>query len=136
MTFGYEFCIIFVMFLNIDQYREVSIQFVLPFIFIVVIDIICNIVCDTKVNGYGRKIFPNFSSFFFAQEKLFLKGWVGWGVFHCIFTLSCSMFPTLYCQNITFICLTYLLGTLVVNGLLNFSYYYCICPHIFHHYLY
>jgi hypothetical protein len=27
-------------------------------------------------------------------------------------------------------------GTLVVNGLLNFSYYYCICPHIFHHYLY
>ena len=28
-----------------DQYREVSIQFVLPFIFIVVIDIICNIVC-------------------------------------------------------------------------------------------
>ncbi|KAL5653624.1 hypothetical protein ACJX0J_032943, partial [Zea mays] len=46
MTFGYEFFIIFVMFLNIDQYREVSIQFVLPFIFIVVIDIICNIVCD------------------------------------------------------------------------------------------
>ncbi|KAL5660635.1 hypothetical protein ACJX0J_027760 [Zea mays] len=45
MTFGYEFFIIFVMFLNIDQYREVSIQFVLPFIFIVVIDIICNIVC-------------------------------------------------------------------------------------------
>ncbi|KAL5656918.1 hypothetical protein ACJX0J_030081, partial [Zea mays] len=38
MTFGYEFFIIFVMFLNIDQYREVSIQFVLPFIFIVVID--------------------------------------------------------------------------------------------------
>ncbi|KAL5655134.1 hypothetical protein ACJX0J_034453, partial [Zea mays] len=45
MTFGYEFFIIFVMFLNMDQYREVSIQFVLPFIFIVVIDIICNIVC-------------------------------------------------------------------------------------------
>jgi hypothetical protein len=28
-----------------DQYREVSIQFVLPFLLIVVIDIICNIVC-------------------------------------------------------------------------------------------
>ena len=32
-------------YLTEDQYREVSIQFVLPFIFIVVIDIICNIVC-------------------------------------------------------------------------------------------
>ncbi|KAL5663863.1 hypothetical protein ACJX0J_023971 [Zea mays] len=36
MTFGNEFFIIFVMFLNIDQYREVSIQFVLPFILIVI----------------------------------------------------------------------------------------------------
>ncbi|KAL5655008.1 hypothetical protein ACJX0J_034327 [Zea mays] len=39
MTFGYEFFIIFVMFLNIDQYREVSIQFVLPFILIVTSEI-------------------------------------------------------------------------------------------------
>ena len=32
-------------YLTEDQYREVSIQFVLRFILIVVIDIICNIVC-------------------------------------------------------------------------------------------
>jgi hypothetical protein len=32
-------------YLTEDQYREVSIQFVLPFLLIAVIDIICNIVC-------------------------------------------------------------------------------------------
>ncbi|KAL5678472.1 hypothetical protein ACJX0J_014603 [Zea mays] len=39
MTFGYEFFIVFS-----DQFREVSIQFVLPFLLIAVIDIICNII--------------------------------------------------------------------------------------------
>jgi hypothetical protein len=36
-----------------DQYREVSIQFVLPFLLIVVIDIIYNIVCagDGSMDG-------------------------------------------------------------------------------------
>jgi hypothetical protein len=36
-----------------DQYREVIIQFVLPFLLIVVIDIICNIVCagDGSMDG-------------------------------------------------------------------------------------
>jgi hypothetical protein len=36
-----------------DQYREVSIQFVLLFLLIVVIDIICNLVCagDGSMNG-------------------------------------------------------------------------------------
>jgi lipoprotein NlpI len=40
-------------YLTEDQYREVSIQFVLPFILIVVIDIICNIVCagDGSMDG-------------------------------------------------------------------------------------
>ncbi|KAL5654965.1 hypothetical protein ACJX0J_034284, partial [Zea mays] len=55
MTFGYEFFIIFVMFLNIDQYREVSIQFVLPFILIVVIAIICNIVTIAYECFFGQK---------------------------------------------------------------------------------
>jgi hypothetical protein len=32
-------------YLTKDQYREVSIQFFLPFLLIVVIDIICNIMC-------------------------------------------------------------------------------------------
>jgi hypothetical protein len=32
-------------YLTEDQYREVSIEFVLPFLLIAVIDIICNIVC-------------------------------------------------------------------------------------------
>ncbi|KAL5651017.1 hypothetical protein ACJX0J_036475 [Zea mays] len=49
MTFGYEFFIIFVMFLNIDQYREVSIQFVLPFIFIVVIDNMASILTQGAI---------------------------------------------------------------------------------------
>jgi hypothetical protein len=36
-----------------DQYREVSIQFILLFLLIVVTDIICNIVCtcDGSMNG-------------------------------------------------------------------------------------
>jgi hypothetical protein len=40
-------------YLTEDQYREVSIQFVLPFLLIVVIDIICNIVCagDSSMDG-------------------------------------------------------------------------------------
>jgi hypothetical protein len=40
-------------YLTKDQYREVSIQFVLPFLLIVVIDIICNIVCagDSSMDG-------------------------------------------------------------------------------------
>ena len=40
-------------YLTEDQYREVSIQFVLPFLLIVVIDIICNIVCagDGSMDG-------------------------------------------------------------------------------------
>ncbi|KAL5671262.1 hypothetical protein ACJX0J_015568, partial [Zea mays] len=55
MTFGYEFFIVFVMFLNIDQYREVSIQFVLPFLLIVVIDIICNIITIAYECFFGQK---------------------------------------------------------------------------------
>jgi hypothetical protein len=40
-------------YLTEDQYREVSIKFVLPFLFIVVIDIINNIVCagDGSMDG-------------------------------------------------------------------------------------
>jgi hypothetical protein len=40
-------------YLTEDQYREVSIQFVFPFLLIVVIDIICNIVCagDRSMDG-------------------------------------------------------------------------------------
>jgi hypothetical protein len=40
-------------YLTEDQYREVSIQFVLPFLLIDVIDIICNIVCagDGSMDG-------------------------------------------------------------------------------------
>jgi hypothetical protein len=40
-------------YLTEDQYREVSIQFFLSFILIVVIDIICNIVCagDGSMDG-------------------------------------------------------------------------------------
>jgi hypothetical protein len=40
-------------YLTEDQYREVSIQFILPFLLIVVIDIICNIVCagDGSMDG-------------------------------------------------------------------------------------
>ena len=40
-------------YLTEDQYRKVSIQFVLPFLLIVVIDIICNIVCagDGSMDG-------------------------------------------------------------------------------------
>jgi hypothetical protein len=40
-------------YLTEDQYHEVSIQFVLPFLLIVVIDIICNIVCacDGSMDG-------------------------------------------------------------------------------------
>ena len=40
-------------YLTEDQYREVSIQFVLPFSLIDVIDIICNIVCacDGSMDG-------------------------------------------------------------------------------------
>jgi hypothetical protein len=40
-------------YLTEDQYREVSIQYVLPFLLIVVIDIICNIVCagDGSMDG-------------------------------------------------------------------------------------
>jgi hypothetical protein len=40
-------------YLTEDQYREVSIQFVLPFLLIAVIDIICYIVCagDGSMDG-------------------------------------------------------------------------------------
>jgi hypothetical protein len=40
-------------YLTEDQYREVSIQFVLLFLLIVVIDLICNLVCagDGSMDG-------------------------------------------------------------------------------------
>ncbi|KAL5668490.1 hypothetical protein ACJX0J_020711, partial [Zea mays] len=50
----------------------------------------------------------------------FQKGWVGWGVFPCISTLYLGKnrvtycFLLLYWQNPSFICLTHLLGTIVV----------------------
>ncbi|KAL5660478.1 hypothetical protein ACJX0J_027603, partial [Zea mays] len=59
--------------------------------------------------------FPNFSSFFFAQEQSFLKAWGGAGggvhfsylgknkVAYCFLLLK-------YWQNPSFICLTHLLG--------------------------
>jgi hypothetical protein len=42
-------------YLTEDQYREVSIQFVLLFLLIVVIDIICNLVCAGDVSMDGAR---------------------------------------------------------------------------------